>query len=159
MSQRTATDFSRIDLEGSRYCNVALLLCASVLFVSVAVRPGVVSVGIAGMALALTAWMRSRSACKTLQVADGSTLVLELPGGSVLSGCPVSVRWGGHWVSLVLRVEHGPTRTLLLFGDQFRGDDFRCFRRWLRATLPDDARDAGAGWWDWRSRWSPGSRD
>lgn len=146
--------FARIELEGSRCCNAALFVCAAALIAAVTLQPAVTPV--AAAALALTVLARRRAAWIRIELSEAGQMTVWRADGRVIAGGPVTGRAGRGWVSLSLQPEHGKGCTLMLFGDQFGGaDDFRCFRRWLRAALPDAAHDAGAGWSGWRSRWFP----
>jgi hypothetical protein len=153
-----SADFSRIELQGSRCCNAALFVCIVALTISVLLLPVIAPA--AAAALALTALARRRAACARIELCESGQMSVCRADGSIARGRPAAGRAGRWWVSLSLRPDEGTGCTLMLFGDQFAAnDDFRRFRRWLRAELPDDARDADAGWSGWRSRWFPGNPD
>lgn len=150
--------FAHIELEGSRCCNAALFVCAVAVIVSVLLRPVVTPV--AAAAFAITVLARRRAAWTRIQLSETGQMSVFRADGSVAVGQPGAGRCGRRWVSLCLRPDQGTGRTLMLFDDQFAGpDDFRRFRRWMRAALPYGAHDADAGWSDWRSRWFPGNPD
>jgi|JI6StandDraft_1071083.scaffolds.fasta_scaffold145519_2 hypothetical protein len=162
MNPDTTTGFTRIKLEGSRHCDVALLFLsiATVFAMVMNAQPVLVAAGC--VALVLTGWaLRGQRRLRALCCEDGSALTCVLRDGTVRSGRPVTVRFGRLWLSVTLRPDTGRDVSLMLFGDQFAdADDFRRLRRWLRARLRDDAPPgAAAGWSGWRSRWFAGNRD
>jgi hypothetical protein len=162
MSSRDASaGLSDIPLAGSRHRDVALLfLVLAVGAVTFApLTPASVLSG--GAALALSLWMR-RDCGRVRSIRPGrdGALSWRLADGRILFARPVAARMGRFWISVTLRPDSGRDEVLLLLRDQFAdAGDFRRLRLWLRAVLRDDARDADAGWSDWRPRWFPGSRD
>lgn len=162
MNPETATGFTRITLEGSRHCDVALLFLSLAAGIAMVMNPQPALLAVGCVALVLTGravhrQRRLRALCCT----DGSALTCVLRDGGTLSGRPVAARFGRLWLSVTLRPDTGRDVSLMLFGDQFAGtEDFRRLRRWLRARLRDDAPPGAAeGWSGWRPRWYPGNRD
>lgn len=162
MSRDIAAGFTRIDLEGSRHRDVALVFCALVLASVMVVQPAPVILVTGGIALLLTgcALFRGRSPPALHCANDDDTLCWKSANGRQVAGRVVAARMGRRWLSVTVRPDRGRVISVMLFGDQFvRADDFRRFRLWLRAALRDDGPVADAGWSAWLRRWYPGSRD
>lgn len=162
MSRDITVGFMRIDLEGSRHRDVALLFCAVVLASVMIMQPVPVILASGGMALLLTAGaqFRDRWPHALHCASDDATLCWTLANGRQVAGRVVAARMGRRWISITVRPDVGRAVSVMLFGDQFvRADDFRRFRLWLRAALRDDGSVADAGWSGWLRRLYPGSRD
>lgn len=159
-SRDVSAGLTDIPLAGSRHRDVALFVLVLAVCAATFASLTQASVLSGGTALALSLWLR-RDCGRVRSVRFGGDDVLSwrLADGHILSGRPAAARMGRFWISVILRPEDGRDRVLLLLRDQFAdAGDFRRLRLWLRAVLRDDARDADAGWSDWRARWFPGNR-
>jgi hypothetical protein len=162
VSRDITAGFTRIDLEGSRHRDVALVFCAVVLAAVMAVQPVAAILVTGGMALLLTAGalIRGRWPHALHCADDDGTLCWTLANGRQVAGKVVAARMGRRWLSVTVRPDRGRAVSVMLLGDQFvRADDFRRFRLWLRKALRDDGSVEDAGWSAWLRRWYPGSRD
>ena len=161
MSSRDASaGLTDIPLAGSRHRDVALLFLVLVVCVATFAMPTAATVLSAGAALAIAfRALRGGMRVRLLRFGHDDTLAWCRAYGCAVSGHPMAARMGRFWISVTVRPENGRDEVLMLLCDQFAdAGDFRRLRRWLRAVLRDDARDAGAGWSDWRAHWFPGSR-
>lgn len=159
-SRDVSAGLTDIPLAGSRHRDVALLFLVLVVCVATLAMPTAATVASAGVALAITLRaLRRGMRVRSLRFGHDDTLVWCRADGCAVSGHPMAARMGRFWISVTVRPENGRDEVLMLLHDQFAdAGDFRRLRLWLRAVLRDDARDAGAGWSDWRARWFPDSR-
>jgi hypothetical protein len=162
VSRDITAGFTRVDLEGSRHRDAALVFCAVVLASVMVVQPVPAILVTGSVALLLTAGvlLRRRWPHALHRSNDDAMLCWTLANGVHVEGTVVAARMGRRWLSVTVRPDRGRSVSIMLFGDQFvRADEFRRFRLWLRAALHDDGSGADAGWSAWLRRWYRGSRD
>ncbi|MBU0600837.1 MAG: hypothetical protein KKD25_00330 [Gammaproteobacteria bacterium] len=162
MNRDTIAGFARVDLGGSRLCDVALLFLVLLSCVPVALHRDALSFALSGAGMLVTA-LAVRRARRTnyLFSADGLALECGMKGSPALSGQPVAARMGRCWVSFTVRRGSGRRRSsILLFSDQFSdAADYRRFRLWLRSALRADEPGGDEGWSGWRRYWRRDSHD
>lgn len=154
MNRDTIAGFARVELRGSRLCDVALLFLVLLCCVLVALQRDVLSLAVSGAGMLVTALaVRRIRRVSYLFSADGLVLECGMKGMPILSGQPVAARMGCCWVSFTVRRDGGRLRSILLFADQFPdATDFRRFRLWLRSGLRADESGADGGLSGWRRR-------
>lgn len=159
MNRERLQGFRQMHLKGSRLRDVAFFFASlAAVVTSVPLGPFGIALCALSLLLALAARVRAGRLCG-LASEDGESLICMQSVGEAMSGRPCAARMGRAWTLVTLDGDGG-RQHLLLFADQFDSvNDYRRFRRWLRAVLLADASDADAGWSGWLRRWYRGSHD